>query len=414
MVKTDYIYSERDFMLLMQAIESFSDENFDNIDTAMFDDSRIGAAFNHMLESVMNRNNRFLSRINDAMNRIADISCIKIMFEQIESHLNEVKALRDRSKSFGYTADKLTKNSDEMLAVSLQIKNSINPAMTELSDAYDEVRQAMTTIGELSEDLANTRNELRMLCMRGVSEAIGVRDQISSLCISAATLTDSINESEGKIRHSMDSIKGINSRISTISKNTEQLYKNIDSQTVNNDEFLKAVNSIADGYSSLSVGCFDTGQHLYRISRDIDNARNDLYRQNSRPTIHDRLNVFDTDHLTLTWRLYNNIVEFESLKITQLNNPDSCKFGVWYHSVTDPLIKNSDELSAVWEAHLNLHKHAVNCFEAKSDYNLTLAYREFSKTLDAYNDFHLALNALHAYLHANNINEETEIWKFEE
>lgn len=414
MVKTDYSYSERDFALLMQAIESFSDENFDNIETVKFDDARIGMAFNHMLESVMNRNNRFLSRINDAMNRIADISCIKIMFEQIESHLNEVRALRDKSKSFGYTADTLTEKSDEMLAVSLQVKNTIRPAITELADVYDEIKRAMTTIGELTEDLANTRSEIRMLCMSGVSEAINIRDQISSLNFASVTLNDSIKEAEAGLRHSLDRIKGIDSRISTISKNTESIYKNIDSQITNTDEFLNAVNSIADGYSSLSVGCFDTGQHLYRISRDIDNARNDLYRQNSRPTIHDRLNVFDTDHLTLTWRLYNNIVEFESLKITQINNPNSCKFGVWYHSITDPLIKDSPELSSAWDAHLNLHKHAVNCFEAKAAYNLTLAYREFSKTLDAYNTFHSALNALHAYLHANNINEETEIWKFEE
>jgi hypothetical protein len=137
-----------------------------------------------------------------------------------------------------------------------------------------------------------------------------------------------------------------------------------------------------------------------------------MFRQNTTPTVHDALKVFAVDHLTLTWRLYNNIVEFEQLKITQVNNPDKCKFGLWCHSQTDPIIVDSDSFKHAMEAHYELHNHAVACFIAKESSDLPEAIDEFLQALVALEEYHAALDELHEHLRRNGITKETEVWKF--
>ena len=90
-----------------------------------------------------------------------------------------------------------------------------------------------------------------------------------------------------------------------------------------------------------------------------------MYRTNSNVTLIDSTKVFAIDHLTLTWRLYNNIIEYEHLKITQLNNPDRCKFALWCNSIEDSRVKESQAFKDSFEVHEKLHDHAVACYVAK-------------------------------------------------
>ena len=50
-----------------------------------------------------------------------------------------------------------------------------------------------------------------------------------------------------------------------------------------------------------------------------------MFRSFSNVTTQDMIRIFQIDHFILMWRVYNNAVGFESLKVTQLNNPDGCK-----------------------------------------------------------------------------------------
>mgnify|MGYP000423440884 FL=1 len=138
----------------------------------------------------------------------------------------------------------------------------------------------------------------------------------------------------------------------------------------------------------------DTGAHLYRISRDIDKTRSDMARKNSRLSTLDWIKIFEVDHLIFTWRLYNNLADFETLQLTQLNNPQGCKFGKWAATQTDTRIINSRAFRQAMACHAELHKYACDSWQAKDGGDREGALKCFTQAYEAYQRFQKALEDL--------------------
>ena len=201
----------------------------------------------------------------------------------------------------------------------------------------------------------------------------------------------------------------MNNQLHTIGQEIDSIYEEINTQSALTQSFVTGIETMADSYNMLSKDCMDTGIHMYHISRDIDNARNDMAKHNSKLSNLDWLTVFEIDHLTLTWRLYNNIVEFEHLKITQLNNPESCKFGTWVARQTDPRITESEAFKRALQAHKDIHKHACDCWYSKEDEDRVAAMHSFELALEAFQRFSQSLADLHDVLKSTGEIEEATI-----
>lgn len=402
---------QNDLERLVYVMKALSQSDFRETDTASYDNMLTGDIYNSTLKSIMDRNNHFLLRINDAMIRIANGSILKELLEQVESQRGPIKSLKETRNEFGLSLDRIGSNGIEILAMSRQARNSIEPGKRLAAAALDDTSGMKAAFNEICLKAEKIDNLLKA-ADNGISdnkEITECLEQIKSLCGGALK---NAGNAEKNIQRTAECIDNIINQIKIISDDMKDIYSEIGDQTLRAEIFLKNVDSISGSYDALYMQCFNLGRHLYRISRDIDNARNDMYRQNSKPTMHDALKIFDVDHLTLTWRLYNTIIEYETLKITQLNNPDRCKFGLWWRSQTDPVITGSKEYQLVYDTHDELHKHAVSCFLAKESSNIQEAMDEFILALDAYDKFHAALDQMHAYLRKNGITEETEVWVY--
>ena len=123
----------------------------------------------------------------------------------------------------------------------------------------------------------------------------------------------------------------------------------------------------------------------------------------------DWLTVYDVDHLIFTWRLYNNLAGFETLKIGQLNNPKGCKFGKWATSLTDRRITDSREFKQAVSCHEELHRCACDSWNAKDRDDTEEALRHFHKALEIYERFSSAIDSLKRLLAANGDKEYTDI-----
>lgn len=364
-----------DLEKLLSAMDAFSEGNFEDVSAKDFEDPQVAEAYNRMLSSVMGRNNRFLMRLNDAMNRIADSSCVKNMFEQVELQMEPIRTLQTTRSDFANSADRLEELGVQILTVTRQMQLTIKPCV-------EMLRETMKLMGSIAADRGAEEN----------SDFMRIRKEME---------------------RTVKTIRGMSERIETTVENAKNIVDEISMQHGLTKVFLNSVESIAGSYQVLSMECFNTGHHLYRISRDIDNARNDMFRQNSRITLHDKLKIFAIDHLTITWRLYNNMVEFELLKLEQVNNADRCKFGLWVSSVDHPLLRQSAALQCAAETHAELHRHAEACFLAKERTDISTAMKEFNLTLESLQDFNQALDQIHRLLYENDITDETSVWVFE-
>ena len=177
----------------------------------------------------------------------------------------------------------------------------------------------------------------------------------------------------------------------------------------------KVIGQITDSYSVLSQDCHDTGEHIYKIGRYIDTLRSDMFRGFSDVTLLDRMKIFSIDHFILTWRVYNNAVGFETLKLTQLNNatgPNACKFGKWAQSVTDTKITSSSQFKDMVQCHNDIHNNASESWKAKDAGNTELAIEYFNKALEAYNRFNESVKRMMDFMRANGEKDMTQIVVF--
>lgn len=380
-LKVDNISCE-DLKLLFSAMRQFADGSYDEIDVNQFENPTIGELFNEMVNKDVERNNRYLARINDAQLRIGDTSCLKSMFEQIAAQQDAIRILQEARNDITLDDRPMSDINSEFLAASAQIGNAFNPCIEELADTLSLFSNF--DIPELDAWSEEKESE----------ETVVLR-----------TMRENIDRTKRRL-------EAMSRRVSTISDDALVMFDTIDKKTKTNKDFLESVDALTLSYKNLSAECLETGRHLYRISRDIDNARNDMFRHFSRPTLHDRLRVYEVDHVTLAWRLYNNIVEFESLRLTQVNNTQSCKMGLWLASVDDPRIAEAESFHRLAMAHENLHTACVECFVAKQKFNMVMALDSFGEVMDCLKEFQDAMTELHTYLRSIGITDETDVWKF--
>ena len=128
------------------------------------------------------------------------------------------------------------------------------------------------------------------------------------------------------------------SQMTEIKDKIDEVFSDIDKQSEFTSDFAKQVSNISDSYEELSKDCKEQGTHVYKIGRYIDTTRSDMVRGFAEVTTQDWFRIFEIDHFILMWRVYNNVVDFEHLKITQLNNNETCKLGKWLAAQTDPAI----------------------------------------------------------------------------
>ena len=229
-------------------------------------------------------------------------------------------------------------------------------------------------------------------------------------------LTEAVGATTGKLQTGHESvhktieyITEMNSQLGVVGEDIDRIYEEINTQSALTQNFVAAIDSMADSYENLSQDCFDTGAHLYRISRDVDKSRSDLARKGAILTTMDWLTVFEIDHFIFTWRLYNNLIGFESLTLQQLNNPKGCKLGKWLGAQTDKNVINTPEFRAVVEAHELIHTYAVESWHAKDREDREAALANFNLAFAAYEKFTKTMGALRKVFQKLGDTEETLI-----
>ena len=194
-----------------------------------------------------------------------------------------------------------------------------------------------------------------------------------------------------------------------IKDRVDNAFEDIDTQTDVTKDFTRQIESISKSYKELSDDCTEMGTHVYKIGRYIDTTRSDMVRGFAEITQQDWLDVFINDHFILMWRVYNNVVDFEKLKITQLNNQDSCKLGKWMHAQTDPRITGSSQFKQLDSSHRLIHKYACESWQAKEDGDVDKSLEAFQKCYDAYYVYKKAIADMKNFMKSIGYTDETKI-----
>lgn len=452
---------EKDYAMLMDCIDKTIAGDFSFVDTSAFYDTALAEKWNMLLDSVLKTNNQFVMRLNDSMTRIGDSSCVKEMIEQVNSQTTSINDMRGSSQDLGNSiqniqnaVQNIQENSHNVMATSHRCVNdmntsihivnessmkisNINEQVTDFKEKAVKINEIIDMVkkiakksgllalnasieaaraGEAGRGFAVVANQIKDLSASTTASAEDVVKYVNELMEGISSLSESINITTGQLKEgntnvhkSVQDINDMNGQLNAIIKEIDSIYEEINNQSALTQSFVASIDSIAESYHTLSEECVTTGAHLYRISRDIDKARSNMARNNSSLSTLDWLTVFEVDHLIFTWRVYNNLADFEKLKIEQLNNPKGCKFGKWVTTQTDSRITGSKEFIQVVKDHEEIHKYACDSWYAKDSGNREEALRQFNFAYDAYNRFTKSLAGLRQVIKNTGDDEVTVI-----
>ena len=451
-------YNE-DRLLLLQGMEKAIAGDYSLLDISAFQDVEMARKYNDVLEAFLKTNNKFAMRLNDSMSQIGDSSCVKEMLEQVHSQTTAIHDMRGSSKELGDSVQNIqtaVRNIHENARKVIETSQSSLKGMEESIHIVDESARQVLNIseqvsvfkekaikineiidmvkkiasksgllalnasieaaraGEAGRGFAVVANQVRDLSASTTASAEDVVQYVTELMSGINDLSQSVNvtaeqlkEGNESVHKSIESIGGMAGQLDSIREEIDHIYGEINTQSALTENFVSSIDAIAESYHTLSDECVSTGEHLYRISRNVDKARSDMARSNSKLTTLDWITVFEIDHLIFTWRIYNNLAGFEQLKIEQLNNPGGCKFGKWAGAQTDSRIVNAPEFRKAIRIHEELHKYACDSWYAKERGDEEEALNQFHLAYQVYGQFRQSIDGLRRMIKDTGDREET-------
>ncbi len=456
--------TKNDKKLLLDAMHQVIEGNYAPVDTTPFSDPELANTFNDVILSLKKVNNVSLMKINYGMELCGNNSCVKNMIEQVTSQSTAIQKMSSASKDFEASTniisndvEHIKRDAQEAIEVSQNSMSNMNETIAAVTSSVNEIRSINQNVQDFHEKIEEITNIIDMvkkiasqsglLALNASIEAARagesgkgfavvatqvkelssntaqsadtvvkyvteLRESIEELMTLVNNTTEHLEESNVKVQQSVQDISNLSEHMGLINDRIADIFDAVNTQSEVTDAFIQSINSIADSYNILTEDCVTTGNHLYRVGRYIDTTRNDMAKGFTALSMQDWLRVFQIDHHTFTWRVYNNLSGFEHLKITQLNNPKGCKLGKWAASQTDPNITNSREFKDVLKYHEDIHTHACDSWYAAEDGNRELALQHFNLTLESYNQFYDALNKFKKYLKTIGYIEETKTESF--
>ena len=429
-------------------------------DTTLFENPEVANKFNEVVETYKRFNNNFVMRLNEAMESIGDNSYVKNMMDEVQSQSQAIGAMGESGHNLEESINHINvamadikDNTHEMLATtqnstanmneSIKVVNESSEKIADINRQVQEFQDKIHKIGEIVDIVKKVASQSNLLALNASIEAARageagkgfavvadqvrqlssstsesaddivnyvreLNDDIGRLAVSMDDTTVKLSEGNSKVEESLSDIERMNNQMVAINDAVNGIFADIDTQSSITTEFAKQVDSIAASYDKLSDNCMATGTHIYKIGRYIDTARSDMFRSFSNVTTQDMIRIFQIDHFILMWRVYNNAVGFETLKVTQLNNPDGCKLGKWMKAQTDTRITGSRQFKDLDAAHRQIHKYAVDSWNAKESGNVELALEYFQKCYDAFGVYSNKIEEFKSYMRTIGYTDETD------
>ncbi len=430
---------------LISLINSAADGKFEFCDENNFTDKELARSYNNFVENFYRCCNETAMELNKSMQTIGNCGNVQSMLEIVEHQRNSLSDAADVCINISQSiADSevilntINKDTAEAYENSILSKDAINETFLNVNQScsavevaadamkkFSEKSEAITDILKLISDIAEQTQILSLNAKieasrssngKGfgvVADEIGrlsldtqktvgrvnqfiieILDDIQELVSQLDDLKNSLESGKSSTYKTEQFVQKMADNMQNVINEISKLYSHINLQNDSTKTFTENMLTIAGDSETLSTRCREPGKDMYVISRSVDKIRTKYVKGKSCLSNSELLEVYDTDHLIFTGRLYNMIQNFETLELKNISNPKTCKFGKWLEKLKgeNPILANSFKTAEKY--HNLLHETAVLCFNANKDDEKEKAFEYFEQAQEIYGNFSEEINRL--------------------
>lgn len=379
---------------------------------------------------------RALIDINTRVGKITRISSIRDMIKVIEDQSNDINNMAAQAEEMSAAATEVaaTANNaavfvEESLTTASSGVNKVKEAITLVDRSFSEfeqtnkqVHQVLKYMGEIEEIIgliAGVADQTNLLALNAAIEAarageqgrgfavvadevrklaedtksaVGIiKNKIGFLNQESNKTSNSISEVAKNMENGKNTMQHAASSIEKILENTGVIAENIRMIATGNEEqsatlqhFGQTITNFASSAENTLTFARDAGRGIYQISGELMDLRQKRVQKANNLPLKQMMEIYKTDHLCITWKVYNMLLGYETSDLTSLDNSVQCSLGQWLQEAKHI---SSDTIRSVQSSHSHFHEV---CQEAVVAYN----NRDFGKMDRLWKDLSLATTEL--------------------
>lgn len=348
-----------------------------------------------------------LGDIDNSVQRLTSMTSIRQMLYKIKEQTDHLTNLAAQSEELGASSNQVAQSAtnsasfvEQATTVALSGGEKIQEAILFVERSFDE----FALVSQQVQDVLNSMHEIEEI----VGVIAGVADQTNLLALNAAIEAARAGE-QGRgfavvadevrklAEHTTTSVTDIRQKIAGLSQNSLETTQKIVtlSQTMHNgktimqeaaaslegiienfnsitediqniaassEEQSAAVQEAASSVSTLTLAAEEieeiakvTGQGIYDLSRELQTIRTDQVGRVPDLSTHQALELYKTDHLLWTWRIYNLLLGFEHLSANEVGDHHECRLGKWVESKDSEHCRSLSAFGKLEAPHKQVH-----------------------------------------------------------
>ncbi|GIP64680.1 hypothetical protein J32TS6_32350 [Virgibacillus pantothenticus] len=351
----------------------------------------------------------FLSNISDLLHGVTKLDTTEQLINQMENIVEEshnvTSATEEVSASVNEVAEHATKVAEETeeavssVEKSKQVVHGALEDMNKMGQVYNKIEKQMNSLNDeikqtqhIVNVIEDITDQTHLLALNASIEAARAGEHGKGFSVVAQevrNLAEHTKEQTIQIKRNMDALYQVASLVTTEMDNTDALIQGAISDSQDGEKALQdiiaaiqaingstsqiaamteeqtsAVTEIADrnatmfemGQTTQEVA-IETAKTILQLSKQMDAYRLTFF-DNIRFQAKDIIEAAKTDHMLWKWRVYNMLLDLETIDSQQVASHQACRLGKWYYGDLPSHIKDNPVFLQLEEPHRQVHHYA--------------------------------------------------------
>lgn len=357
----------------------------------------------------------FLHDVSDMLNHVTKLDITQQLIEAMETQLLEAHNITAATEEMSSSIQDVSNHAVRVAEGTKEAVESAQNSQEVINEALDDIEQVgevyevvMEDVNQLGSEIENTHevidvikeiaDQTNLLALNASIEAARAgeagqgfavvatevrklsehtKEQIEQITINMNTLqavskqvTDRIRETGESVQKSVDGsqqagkeLQNIIQTMQSINEETTQIAAMSEEQSSTVVEISERNANMSDLSEEVQKLAKDTASIIYDISKQMDEYRLGFIDAQLIYNSKDIIKTAITDHLLWKWRIYNMMLGFEEISLTEVTSHSECRLGKWYNSNLPERITSLPAFKELEEPHKKVHDCARRAVE---------------------------------------------------